>query len=207
MIAALFVADYGPYIKRDGIDPWTEARDARNYDGPHRVIAHPPCERWGRYWSGGPSVAKRKHLGDDKGCFWAALSAVRQYGGVLEHPEASHAFKMFGLPVPEWQGGWTAADMYGGRSCCIAQGNYGHPARKLTWLYGVGIDFRELDWSIPKGTRLDEGFHSKEERDAARARGQAPIKRLSKIENVRTPDPFAKLLIGLVSAGEGDTSK
>ncbi len=137
MIAALFVDTHGPYYSREGVDFWTKVRDARDYEGPHPVVAHPPCERWGRYAKGGPSAKRKRHVGDDKGCFWAALSAVRQFGGVLEHPEASKAFKMFGLPIPEWKGGWSEPDLYGGRSCCVAQGHYGHASRKMTWLYAV----------------------------------------------------------------------
>lgn len=53
MIAALFVIKNGPYSEKEDIDVWDIERDARKYKGPHRVIAHPPCERWGRYWSGG----------------------------------------------------------------------------------------------------------------------------------------------------------
>lgn len=198
MIAALFVVKDGPYAKREGIDPWDLERDARDYEGPHPVIAHPPCERWGRYWSGGPSTAKRRQLGDDKGCFWAALSAVRQFGGVLEHPEASHAFKLFGLPIPNWKGGWSEPDMYGGRSACVAQGHYGHMARKMTWLYGVGINFRnDLKWGPSKdGIRLDVGYHSKEER--ARAIKTGVCQRLSKRQRTLSPEPFADLLISLV---------
>lgn len=46
MIAALFVEPKGCYSGLDGIDLWDEARDARLYDGPYSVVAHPPCSRW-----------------------------------------------------------------------------------------------------------------------------------------------------------------
>jgi hypothetical protein len=49
VIAALYVERGGPYFGIEGVDPWDEARDARTYAGPHPVVAHPPCERWGRY--------------------------------------------------------------------------------------------------------------------------------------------------------------
>src|ERR1700682_4131333 len=83
VIAALFVHKGGTYFGLPNVDPWDKARDARKYRGPHRVAAHPPCERWGRYWSGGPSARVRRLLGDDDGCFMAAIEAVRRYGGVL----------------------------------------------------------------------------------------------------------------------------
>ncbi len=44
MIAALFVRDDGPYVGREDVDPWHLPRDAREYAGPHPVVAHPPCE-------------------------------------------------------------------------------------------------------------------------------------------------------------------
>lgn len=136
MIAALYVETDGCYFGLPGVDPWDVARDARRYAGPHPVVAHPPCERWGRYWGGGPMLhgtPRQKTLGDDAGCFAAALESVRRWGGVLEHPEASHAFARHGLSRPAWGAGWTAA--LGGWVGCVAQGNYGHRARKLTWLY------------------------------------------------------------------------
>lgn len=100
MIAALFVERGGVYWDLPGVDAWDRARDARLYTGPHPVVAHPPCERWGRYWSGGPSASVRRTKGTDAGCFATALVSVRRYGGVLEHPEASHAWREFGLLSP-----------------------------------------------------------------------------------------------------------
>jgi len=200
MIAALFVENKGPYFA-EGIDAWPVDRDARKYKGPHKVIAHPPCERWGRYWGGGPMLhgtEKQKLLGNDEGCFAHALWSVRTFGGVLEHPEASHAFHYYGLPIPNQKGGWTSADKYGGRSCCVAQGHYGHRGQKLTWLYGVNINFKELTWGRCKGkTLLDEGFHSKEER--ARLIKTGVCQRLSKRQRLITPNNFKDLLIELVS--------
>ena len=197
-LAALFVAPDGPYSDIPGIEPWTVEKDARRYNGPYRVIAHPPCERWGRYWSGGPSVKVKRSKGDDHGCFAAALDAVRRWGGVLEHPEATHAWHYFGLNTPPKEGGWIPADFFGGWTCCVEQGHYGHRARKATWLYAHGIPLLDLIWGPAKGERLDEGFHSTAERKRLRAAGQKPRKRLSEKERVYTPIPFRDALIYLV---------
>lgn len=199
MIAALFVEPAGFYFQHADVDPWDERRDARSYPGPHAVVAHPPCERWGRYWHGGPSARVRRVKGDDGGCFAAALAAVRRWGGVLEHPEASHAWACFGLSRPPHTGGWVQADEYGW-TCCVEQGHYGHRARKKTWLYAVGTERPELVWGPSAGERLDEGFHSREERQRARAAGQAPIKRLSRRENLATPPAFGHLLLTLAGS-------
>lgn len=67
-VAALFVARGGCYFGLPDVDPWDEQRDARLYVGPYPVVAHPPCERWGRYWYGGPSAKVRRVKGDDSGC-------------------------------------------------------------------------------------------------------------------------------------------
>jgi len=194
MIAALYVVKNGCYYGLPDVDPWDEQRDARLYEGPHPVVAHPPCERWGRYWSGGPSAKVRRELGDDGGCFAAAFGAVRRYGGVLEHPEASHAWAHFGIARPPKTGGWHAT-MCGGWTCCVEQGHYGHPARKATWLYVYGMRPPSLVWGPSEGQRLDEGFHSTAERKAARAAGQKPCGRLSKRERAATPLPFRDLLL------------
>lgn len=79
-IAALYVQTGGCYFGLDGVEPWDEVKDARKYDGPHSVVSHPPCARWGKYWYGSPSSSKRLTLGDDDGCFSAALNSVRTWG-------------------------------------------------------------------------------------------------------------------------------
>jgi hypothetical protein len=197
MINALFVETHGPYFELPWIEPWDKERNAMNCQNGAPAVAHPPCERWGRYWSGGPSAKIRRKLGDDGGCFAFALWYIRTFGGVLEHPEASHAFKFYGLPIPAKSGGWTESDRYGGRSCCVEQGHYGHPARKATWLYACKTEFPELRWGpCEKRLRMDEGFRSKEAAKEARARADfVPVKRLTEFERLATPPEFRDLLI------------
>ncbi len=196
MIAALFVATGGCYFGLPGADPWDEARDARMYAGPWPVVAHPPCERWGRYWSGGPSAKARRAKGDDGGCFAFALESVRRWGGVLEHPEASHAWRAHGLIAPPWSGGWVAAGDGIGWTCCVSQGFYGHRARKMTWLYAAGVELPSLRWGKPAGlARLDEGFRSKEERQRAIRTGVC--QRLSVKQCKATPIEFRDLLLSI----------
>lgn len=146
MIAALFVEPEGVYYGLPNVDPWGPPRDARKYQGPHPIIAHPPCERWGRYWGGSPLRPHQFSLGEDGGCFRAALHAVRRWGGVIEHPKDSHAWAFHGLAIPPREGGWVPADRRGGWTCCVEQGHYGHFARKATWLYAVGTARPRLRW-------------------------------------------------------------
>ncbi len=197
MIAALFVESAGVYADLEGIELWDASRDARLYNGPFPVIAHPPCERWGRYWGGGPSARVKRLKGDDGGCFLSALEAVRRFGGVLEHPEASAAWDAFGLKNPPRVGGWVSADWRGGWTCCVDQGHYGHRAQKATWLYAVAVTLPSLTWGkAPRGVRLDDGFHSTAERRRAIRTGA--WQRLSKNQRMATPEPFRDLLISIV---------
>jgi hypothetical protein len=202
MVAALYVAAGGCYFGLPNVDPYDITRDARLYAGPYPVVAHPPCERWGRYWSGGPNPrAQRRIKGDDGGCFVLALSAVRCFGGVIEHPEGSHAWSMFGISAPPAHGGWVAAGDWIGWTCRVDQGNYGHPARKATWLYANAPELPSLNWARCKSaTRLDEGFHSAEQRRQVRAAGIGPIKRLNEQQKIATPLPFRDLLISIAES-------
>lgn len=196
-IAALFVENPGVYSTLS-VEIWDIKADARTYAGPHPVVAHPPCKRWGRYWSGGPSAKVRRKLGDDDGCFAAAWDSVRRFGGVLEHPEASHAWRIFGIPAPPKAGGWIPVPR-GGWTCCVEQGHYGHAARKATWLYATGPRPQALIWGPSSGRRLEPGFHSKEERRLATDE-QRLEERLSRAERVGTPLAFAELLLDIARA-------
>jgi hypothetical protein len=141
-IAALYVQRHGVYWGLPGVDPWDQTRDARNYNGPWPVVAHPPCSRWCRL--AGLVEARWGHKrGEDGGCFAHALSAVRAFGGVIEHPAYSDAWLKFDLPTPTTGGGWQRG-ICGGWSCYVEQGGYGHPAKKATWLYAFGADVPSL---------------------------------------------------------------
>lgn len=169
-VAALYVEPDGVYASAEGVEMWDEARDARRYAGPHSVVAHPPCQRWGRFWHGSPRKPHQFKLGDDGGCFASALAAVRRWGGVLEHPADSQAWRAFGLLPPPRSGGWHDADLVGGFTCYVEQGFYGHIARKPTWLYAHGVDLPELRWGVGE-QRLHAGLVEKYGYEYARRKG------------------------------------
>lgn len=200
MIAALYVETNGCYYGLTGVDPWDEARDARDYAGPHPVVAHPPCQRWGRFWHGSTRKPHQHKLGDDAGCFAAALAAVRQWGGVIEHPADSHAWRHFGLTRPKRFAGWQPAGD-GGWTCYVEQGHYGHMSRKPTWLYVSGVPralLPELDWS--KGAqRLHQVALERYGYEKARRIGMTAMvggKDKTRIRNA-TPLDFRDVLLGI----------
>lgn len=48
-VACLYIDPRGPYPHVPGVECWgLPYRDATKYDGPHPVVAHPPCGPWGR---------------------------------------------------------------------------------------------------------------------------------------------------------------
>lgn len=185
MIAALFVDKKGHYINREGIDPWTEDRDARNYEGPHSVIAHPPCQLWVNFAAlnfkryGG----EHNRPGNDGGCFASALASVRRWGGVLEHPASSNAWAAYGLDRPEF-GKWIS---FGDDEWVteVWQSAYGHPARKRTWLFFKGPSPLPLRWEKIPGTHQVGRF------DVIK-----PV--IEKRKASATPSLFVDLLIRLV---------
>lgn len=139
-VAVLFARADSVYKTLPGCDVFDEQRDARTWQGGAPVVAHPPCKRWSslnnlvlvRY----PHRAAEFAHGNDGGLFALALQHVRAEGGVLEHPAQSRAWRKFDLPRPAknaWQQG-----LCGGWCIELDQRLFGHPARKLTWLYAFG---------------------------------------------------------------------
>ena len=188
-VSALFVAKGGCYFGILGIDPWDEVRDARLYAGPHPVVAHPPCQLWTRFahvnfarWGG-----EHNRPGNDGGCFASALNSVRRWGGVLEHPAFSDAWKAFALPRPE-PGKWLFKD--GDWVCEVWQSAYGHKARKRTWLLYCGPhEPPPLCWDRPEGSH-QIGFH--DQRGKARNKPTVSGKAAS-----ATPPIFRDLLVSI----------
>ncbi len=166
LIAALYVETNGVYYGLPDVDPWDEARDARLYEGPWPVVAHPPCNRWSR-----AATFHRQRDGQDGGCFERALTAVNEYGGVLEHPAQSLAWEHFGLPKPS-VGGWTESLLLGGLTTEVDQRWYGHEARKPTWLYYVGPKPTSFRWGRGPASTISIGknYGGGKKRQAARSR-------------------------------------
>ena len=204
MIAALFVETGGAYFGLPGVDPWDESRDARAYPGPHPVVAHPPCQRWGKLWAGQPlwikRTGERKTKGDDAGCFASALAAVRAFGGVLEHPWGSHAWPAHNLNTPPRSGGWISADFFGGWTCCVEQGRYGHYARKPTLLYAVGTALPELEWGHSEA-RLDPAVVARMGLKRAKRLGEVGAKGggTDSTPRIHTPPAFRELLLSIAA--------
>ena len=191
MIAALYVEKGGCYYGLPDVDPWDEERDARTYAGPWAVVAHPPCDRWHQL-----SAVNAKRWGfkinEDGGCFASALAAIRRWGGVLEHPAESRAFRFHGIPEPArgcWQrtidGDWTAE---------IDQAAYGHRARKRTWLiYSGAMAPPPLDWRVVKGSHQIGLFDQK-------------LPQLPKAERAATPAAFRDLLISIARSANVESA-
>ena len=186
-VVALYVETGGVYFGLVGVDPWDEARDARRYDGPYPVVAHPPCARWSIMGLCRPEY----ECGADGGCFEAALTAVRRFGGVLEHPKHTLAWKRYGLPRPA-AAGWTRSLFDPGWTCEVDQRRYGHRVRKPTWLYWVGQgEPPQLDWGRGEQNELSR-------RGGRKRRGDGLL-HADSIHSTRsrTPVPFRDLLIDL----------
>lgn len=123
------------------------------------------------------------------------------------------------------------ADFQGGWTCCVEQGHYGHRARKASWLYAVGVrPLPSLAWGESvSSARLDQGFHSAEERQRFRAglrqdlsvtpeertrsrdlyeaiTGRKHFARLGTRERAATPPAFRDLLLGMARSVSGSVS-
>ncbi len=200
-VAALYVDPNGSYAGLPDVDLWDESRDARLYNGPWPVVAHPPCQKWCQLAPLNASRLEGYEVGDDGGCFEAALAAVRQFGGVLEHPALSYAWREFGLPVPA-PGGWTRSFSDEGYATEVAQVAYGHEARKRTWLYTVGCELPALRWNEPLATARVSEFGKTRDRAYRWTTAQG----LNEGKSSYTPPAFRDVLLAMARSSSPERS-
>lgn len=175
MIAVLFAREDSVYKGFPGCDVYDARRDARTYDGPWPVIAHPPCRAWGRL------AHPAKPESHEKALALHAVDVVRQCGGVLEHPSGSRLWDAAGLPMPS-RAIAPVRDVWGGWTLAISQRWFDHEAEKRSWLYVVGVEPSDLpEWPI--------SMH------AARSRVQS----MGRKARMATPEPLARWLVDLAS--------
>lgn len=203
-VSALFVETNGVYCALDNVDPWDEQRDARRYSGPNCVVAHPPCQRWGV--SGTEARASRTSM-----CLapTAVVSLQRctpcaRMGACWNtQPIVLHGPGL-GLPSLKRGEGWIAADTFGGHTCYVEQGHYGHFSRKPTWLYACKVSLPEMKWE-----RLPQRLHpvalERYGYEKARRIGVMAMvggKRKTEIRNA-TPPEFRDVLVSMALSGSG----
>lgn len=194
-VAALYIDKRGPYPKLPDVDCWDEARDARGYNGPYPVVAHPPCAAWCQL-AGVREARYGYPRGEDGGLFQSAVDAVMRWGGVLEHPAFSKAWLRHGILPPRARQGWRRSS---NREwvCQVSQCAYGARMRKHTWILYVGdVPPFELDWAVPykEGTAVISGMSN-------RRASYEGYKRVWSSEAKRTPVSFAETLVALARHG------
>ena len=187
-VAVLFARADSHYKTLPGVEVYDMERDARTYDGPWPVVAHPPCRSWGRL------RAFAKPRADERNLARMAVAIVREFGGVLEHPAGSTLWPAQRLPKP------GERDQWGGWTLPAPQKWWGHRAEKATWFYVVGCKPGEIpDLPFKMGAaeaviRLDQrrpdGTHIR--------KGDADwVPRLNAAENEMTPPDLAPWLVEL----------
>lgn len=134
-VVVLFARHDSIYKTIPGLDVWDKARDARQWVGQGPVIAHPPCPQWSMLKAFAHDIPEEKEM-----ALWA-MGQVRKHGGVLEHPAYSSLWRHPGIRAPKPR---EFPDQYGGWSIQVDQWHWGHPARKRTWLYIVGMHPNDL---------------------------------------------------------------
>lgn len=185
---ALYIDPRGPYPAL-GVDCYDQTRDARLYDGPHPVVAHPPCGPWGRL--------RHLYRGNEHDCAPRAVEQVCAFGGVLEHPAGSLLWRELGLPCPG-----QPADAWGGYTIEVNQVDWGHVARKPTWIYIVGTEKIPPPPLPREPTHWISGFRSSTHRTPEHYKRQGcavppGIKVCSAEQRRRTPPAFARWLLDI----------
>jgi len=180
--AILYIDRNGPYPHLT--DRWFDReRDARLYEGPFPIVAHPPCGPWGSL----------RHLctKQDPDLALRAVEQLVRWGGVLEHPANSLLWAELDLPRPgdfPRNGLWTLE---------VEQVRWGHPALKRTWLLFSWV----APCDLPPIPAWREPTHHIDSSTAKKRRG-APVRHLPKSQRHLTPPAFARWLIAAASKAQ-----
>ena len=190
-VAVLFARRDSIYKVMPGVDVYDIERDARTYDGPWPVVAHPPCRAWGRL----------RHMAnprpDERNLARLAVALVREFGGVLEHPQASTLWPAQMLPEP------GRRDEFGGWTLPIVQMWWGHRAEKATRLYVVGCEPADIPvMPLMLGDAEAVCGTSGRRLDGTRNTGRPEI---SKAEREHTPPELARWLVELARSCKAHT--
>lgn len=186
-VAVLFARADSIYKSFPECDVWDEARDARRWPGGCPVIAHPPCRAWG-----GLRHMAKPQPGERELTVYA-LSMVRRWGGVLEHPRRSTLWAEFDLPLG------NEVDEFGGFSLLVNQSWWGHKCEKPSLLYVCRVrpsDVPEVTVQLA-APRYVIGSTGRRRSDGQRLAYWRPD--VSRRIREATPEPFARWLIELAS--------
>ena len=175
-VAVLFARADSIYKTLPGTDVYDADRDARTWAGGSPLVAHPPCRAWGLL----RQFAKPRP--DEKALAILAVSHIRQFGGVLEHPARSSLWNECAMPKPG-----EFNDEFGGYSIEIEQFHFGHKAEKRTWLYIVGAS------SIPEIPRRE----GRPTHVVSPMKNGTGAKIITKSEREHTPPALAVWLVDL----------
>ena len=189
-VAVLFVRGDSIYKSLPGLDAWDADRDARKYQGPYPIVAHPPCRGWGCL------RAMSKHTSEEKECGPWAAAQVQKWGGVLEHPRGSSLWKAAALPRPG-----HGRDQFGGFTLDVDQHWWGHRAQKRTWLYVCGCrpaDLPPMPITLTRAPCVITNTHG------LRAGMPGYRKEVTKREREATPPAFAAWLVSLAELCRGN---
>lgn len=196
-VAALYVdVRRGPYASMPGVECWGIERDATTYAGPWPVVAHPPCGPWGRLR--GQCTKQDPALGP------LAVEQVIRWGGVLEHPAQSLLWGHCHLPRPDELPRWVAGE--GGRlrrmwTIEVDQCEWGHVARKRTWLLLVGV---EPDAVPPAPYPGREPTRTVQSRLHAYHGKAHRLPEMSKTQRHVTPPEMAEALVAMARTVDGE---
>jgi hypothetical protein len=151
----------------------------------------------------------------DRDCAPRAAEQVRKFGGVLEHPAGSKLWEHCGLPAPFCDDTCRARNKTPAGGCVqqitssglwsytieIDQVEWGHVARKRTWLYLVGVPREALE-TPPFPGRQPTHYASGGRTKSSRNGGAVPagIKVCSTQQRMRTPPLLAEYLVRLARA-------